>query len=268
MAVDSFELCHPWVLAHEGGYVNHPKDPGGATNQGVTQRTYNAWRRNQGLPLQDVREISAGERDAIYRGQYWNAIRGDDLPRGVDYAVYDFAVNSGPTRAAKYLQSVAGVAQDGVIGNVTLAAVAAMPAANVIKALCKSRMAFLKRLKHWPTFKNGWTRRVMGSQDGYQAHDSGVIDRAISMRDAVDQALMSPPLLDDGSGAKGGGAEAMTATVKDAVKSPAAIVTAVSAAAPAVVSASQGDGPLPWAISAVLVIAAIGAVFWLVRSRS
>lgn len=157
---ENLETALKHVLVHEGGFVNHPKDPGGATNRGVTQRVYDAYRDRQGQSRRSVRAITAEEVADIYKRQYWDAIRGDDLPSGLDYAVFDYAVNSGPRRAAQDLQRELGVAVDGVIGNVTLAAVAKADVYDLIDRLCARRMRFLKGLKHWRTFGKGWTRRV------------------------------------------------------------------------------------------------------------
>ena len=156
----SYDTALQAVLEHEGGYVNHPEDPGGATNRGVTQRVYDAWRKRQGLRSRAVKAIAADEVAAIYRAQYWDAVRGDDLPAGLDYAVFDFAVNSGPARAIHYLQANLGVTADGHIGLVTLGAAARAKPRQVIDDLCDSRLAFLKKLKTFPTFGKGWTRRV------------------------------------------------------------------------------------------------------------
>lgn len=158
---DRFAHALSHVLIHEGGYVNHPRDPGGATNKGVTQRVYDDWRRKQGKSPRSVRDIEASEIGAIYRREYWDKVRGDDLPAGVDYAVFDFAVNSGVSRATKYLQAVVGVAQDGVIGPATLAAVAASPR-HVVEAIMDKRVAFLKGLETFPTFGRGWMARCDG----------------------------------------------------------------------------------------------------------
>lgn len=197
----NFEKVQPWILAYEGGYVDHPKDPGGATMEGVTQATYDAARRRSGLPLQHVRKMKPEERDAIYKTQYWDKISGDDLPDGVDAAVYDYAVNSGPSRAAKELQSVLGIAADGVIGLRTLDAVSKADAATIIKALCERRLAFLKRLKIWPTFGKGWTRRVIGSRPGVQDGDTGIIDRAMRLaRGRI--AIPAPKIKQDGASQK------------------------------------------------------------------
>ena len=157
---ENLETALKHVLVHEGGYVNHQKEPGGATNRGVTQRVYDAYRDRHRKPRRSVRAIEADEVADIYKRQYWDAVRGDDLPSGLDYAVFDYAVNSGPRRAAQDLQRELGVAVDGVIGNVTLAAVAKADVYDLIDRLCARRMRFLKALRHWPTFGKGWTRRV------------------------------------------------------------------------------------------------------------
>lgn len=148
------------VLVHEGGYVNHPKDPGGATNKGVTQRVYDDWRTARGLPTRSVKHLLQAELESIYRRQYWDAIKGDDLPSGVDYCVFDFAVNSGANRAARFLQEAVLVTVDGKIGPVTLAAVAQAPADKLIDLICDLRMCFLRNLDIFKTFGKGWTRRV------------------------------------------------------------------------------------------------------------
>ena len=156
----NFEKALAYVLEHEGGYVNHPRDPGGATNKGVTQAVYDGYRKMRGRGAQSVKFISEEEVRAIYKFQYWDRVQGDLLPTGVDYAVFDFAVNSGVGRASKYLQAVVGVAQDGIIGARTVAAVTNPIAA--INALCDRRMGFLRNLKTFLTFGRGWTRRVQG----------------------------------------------------------------------------------------------------------
>ena len=148
------------VLVHEGGYSNHPKDPGGATMKGVTQRVYDAYRRNAGKDQQSVARISDAEIEAIYYQQYWMAVRADNLPAGLDYAVFDYAVNSGPSRAIKHLQEVLGVTADGIMGNVTIAAANAADPRSTIAKLCDRRMRFLQGLGTWDTFGKGWSRRV------------------------------------------------------------------------------------------------------------
>ena len=157
---NNFEKALALVLEHEGGYVNHPKDPGGATMKGVTQAVYDAYRKVRGRPSQSVKFITDEELRAIYKFQYWDKVHGDFLPTGLDYAMFDFAVNSGVGRASKYLQAVLGVAQDGQIGARTLAAIT--NPVSIINALLDRRMGFLRNLRTFLTFGKGWTRRVQG----------------------------------------------------------------------------------------------------------
>lgn len=152
------------VLAHEGGYSNHPKDPGSHTNKGITIATFRKWVKRNGT-VEDLKNISNADVAKVYRKHYWDKVRGDDLPSGVDYAVFDYAVNSGPRRAIKALQSVIGAKVDGIIGPETMGQVSAMGAATIVGKLCDERMAFLQRLEIWPTFKNGWSSRVAGVRE-------------------------------------------------------------------------------------------------------
>jgi lysozyme family protein len=170
-----------WLALSEGGYVNHPDDPGGPTNRGVTQRTFDAWRRSIGQPTENVRNITAHEADRIFVKQYFEPVRFDDLPSGLDYAVADFSVNSGPARAVKELQRTLGVAADGIMGVQTMAAIRGADVVDLIERYCARRMAFLRRLKNWPSFKGGWTKRVEGRRAGVQADDIGVVDRATKL---------------------------------------------------------------------------------------
>lgn len=148
------------VLRSEGGYVNDRRDPGGATNQGVTQRVYDDFRRRQGLDPRSVRGIEASEVAALYRRNYWDACRCDDLPGGVDYFVFDFAVNSGVNRAIRYLQRAVHATEDGQIGPATLAAVRAVAPSLIVNDMAASRQAFLEQLPTFDHFGKGWTRRV------------------------------------------------------------------------------------------------------------
>lgn len=160
MAAGNYPKALTLILVHEGGYVNHPRDPGGATNKGVTQRVYDAYRKARGERLRSVKSIDKAEVGDIYKKQYWDAVRGDDLPGGVDYAVFDFAINSGPRRAIKYLQNAVSAVPDGVLGSKTLAAVRAADASRLINALCTARQKYLESLDTFAVFGKGWTRRV------------------------------------------------------------------------------------------------------------
>jgi lysozyme family protein len=185
MTVDKFKAVLPLVLAHEGGYVNHPKDPGGATNKGVTQRVYDDYRTNRGSEPRSVREITTAEVRDIYRRQYWDRVQGDRLPAGLDYAVFDYAVNSGTNKAVKDLQRVLRLNLiDGQLGEGTLRAAQAAADFDELKLIqdyCGRRMQFLQGLRTWGTFGKGWKRRVVGDFDGTQASDHGVLDYASMM---------------------------------------------------------------------------------------
>jgi lysozyme family protein len=149
------------VLVHEGGWSDHPVDPGGATMKGVTLRTYRRF-FGQDKSKNDLRNISDRELEHIYRSGYWDKSRCDDLPLGVDYAVFDAAVNSGPRRGAKWLQFAVGAKQDGEIGPKTLDCLEKHEPSEVIHDMCDRRLTFLRGLSHWPTFGRGWSRRVEG----------------------------------------------------------------------------------------------------------
>jgi lysozyme family protein len=146
MAASSFPRALSHVLAHEGGFVNHPADPGGATNLGVTRAALSAW-RGRPAAIADVRALTRAEAAALYRARYWDAIGGDSLPAGLDLAVFDLAVNSGVGRARRMLKALPAGAPDARI-----------------KALCAARPAFLRWLKTWPVFGRGWARRVAATR--------------------------------------------------------------------------------------------------------
>lgn len=177
MTTINFQRALKAVLVHEGGKVDHPKDPGGRTNQGVIQRVYDGYRKRQGKKPQDVYLMTNQERDDIYRRQYWDAVQGDELPAGVDYVVFDGAVNSGPSQSIKWLQRALRMnVVDGVLGQATLAAANAHPDPDMLVAdICKRRMAFLQALKTWGTFGKGWTRRVDGVKKLGQAWAMGSV---------------------------------------------------------------------------------------------
>lgn len=151
-------LAH--VLASEGGFVDNPHDPGGATDEGVTQHQYDLWRTAKGLSTRSVKFIDPNEVEAIYRGSYWNAVDGDQLPSGVDYCVFDWSVLAGPHRAIEHLQQAVGTTPDGIIGPATLAAVAAADPLRVINGVCAERLAYLKTRPGWRYFGDGWSNRV------------------------------------------------------------------------------------------------------------
>lgn len=172
----NFDASLKHVLAHEGGFVDHPSDPGGATNKGITIGTLKSIKPL--ATVDDLKNITDVEVARIYRRYYWEPIGADRLPSGIDYAMFDFAVNSGPARAAKFLQRVVGVPEDGVIGAGTIKATLKINSRVVIQQLCGNRLAWLKTLPHWPSFKNGWTSRVMGVEEAALNMADGLIDNS------------------------------------------------------------------------------------------
>lgn len=148
------------VLKHEGKWVNDPADPGGETNLGVTKRVYLAWCKLGKIPPKSMRALTPQDVEPIYKAQYWDAVQGDLLTKGVDYVMFDTAVLSGPVQAVKWLQQAIGVKADGHVGAVTLAAVKAAVPLLTITRIMQYRLGLYQRLKGWVRFGKGWTRRL------------------------------------------------------------------------------------------------------------
>ena len=155
------------IFGHEGGYVNNPNDNGGATKYGITAATLGAWRKlgRKATPA-EVKMLTLSEATSILRKQYANPLRYDELPAGLDYALFDFSVNSGPAKAVKSLQKVLGVGIDGIIGARTMAAIMSTNTSQLINKLCDDRMRFLQSLSDFKHFGKGWTTRVSSVRAG------------------------------------------------------------------------------------------------------
>lgn len=151
---DLFPKMVERVLSHEGGYVNHPKDPGGETNWGIAKRSY---------PNVNIKALTRDGAIAIYRRDFWDRVQGDKLPPAVAFQAFDAAVNHGIGNAVRWLQRAAGVADDGVIGPVTLAAIRKAEPADLVLRFNAVRLEFYANLSTFPTFGRGWTRRVAGN---------------------------------------------------------------------------------------------------------
>jgi lysozyme family protein len=264
------------VLAHEGGLADHPKDPGGRTMKGVTQKVYDAYRTLRGLPLRDVALINDQELNDIYDTQYWDRAACDSLPAGLDYAVFDYSVNSGVGRAIKDLQKCVGAAQDGVMGNGTLTKVVdamAMDEEGFIAQYIATRVSFLRGLKTWKTFGIGWLRRVVGDHEGAQDDDDGVYDYAIKFARRDLTYPIRPQVLPSAIGSKvgelpGKAPEASVAKSKTmagigttlasmGVTGQAAIATAQT------VKPHVGDGPIgKLALAAFILLMAAGVLLF------
>ena len=155
----NWDICFSRLIQHEGGYNNHPSDPGGRTNLGVTQEVWEDW-IDRPVTEAEMRGLTPDKVKPLYKEMYWDRIKGDDLPSGLDYCVFDAAVNSGFSRASKWLQTVVSVPVDGSIGPKTLQAVNSAGKKQVIARYCDTRLTFLASLSTWPTFGRGWERRV------------------------------------------------------------------------------------------------------------
>lgn len=160
MAKANFDACLAHVFASEGGYVDHPKDPGGATNHGITLDTLSGWRGRK-VTKAEVKALTKAEAAQIYRKLYWDKVRGDDLPAGLDLIAFDACVNSGAYRGARWLQQGLGVTADGSIGPKTLASAHGAMRQQVIPRCIQARKNFLLSLSTWPTFGRGWSNRLV-----------------------------------------------------------------------------------------------------------
>lgn len=159
----TFDEAFHLLLGHEGGFTDDPRDPGNwtggrvgagelrGTKFGIAANTY---------PDEDIRNLTVERAKAIYRRDFWNPARADDLPAEVRYAVFDAAVNSGVRQAVRWLQRAVGVRDDGVIGPVTLAAVNATEPQALLRRMLSQRLRFMTDLSSWPSFGRGWARRI------------------------------------------------------------------------------------------------------------
>lgn len=159
MSAANYDKCLETILHHEGGYVNHPEDPGGETNMGVTKRVYEDFGGTK-----DMKDLEFDDVAPIYKQNYWDRVKGDHLPIGLDLCVFDFGVNAGTGRSAKYLQALIGTTVDGGIGPNTLKAVDAyveeVGIEETIRGFQQKRQDFYESLDTFKTFGKGWTRRV------------------------------------------------------------------------------------------------------------
>ena len=151
----NFDQAFDILLKHEGGFSNHAADPGGRTMFGITE----AVAREVGY-RGDMRDLPLELAKRIYRSQYWDAVRADDLPTDIRYAVFDAAVNSGTAQAVRWLQRAVNVRDDGVIGPQTMLAVKTQNPEALRRRLLAQRLKFMSSLANWPAFGRGWARRI------------------------------------------------------------------------------------------------------------
>ena len=155
----NFEQCFTLLLKSEGGFVNNPRDPGGMTNLGVTKVAYERW-VDEDVTEAQMRALTPDDVRPLYRQIYWDGVRGDDLPSGVDYFTFDFAVNSGIGTAIRMLQDASGTVPDGKLGSISMAAIQEVDAKKIITDMQDARMTYLHKISTWATFGKGWAKRV------------------------------------------------------------------------------------------------------------
>ncbi|OYX74490.1 MAG: hypothetical protein B7Y95_06570 [Rhizobiales bacterium 32-66-11] len=271
MGASSFDAALARVLVHEGGYSDHPADPGGPTMQGVIQRVYDAYRTAKAAPRRSVRLLERAELVEIYRRQYWDAVRADDLPPGIDYVVFDGAVNSGPAQSLKWLQRALGVPADGAVGAVTLAAAAACAdRAALVDEVCDRRLAMLKSLATFKVFGAGWSRRVAdvrqaGRTWAQAAGDAAVLQVPVLPLDAGPASAKAPassatPLPGPQAGASAAAGGLMASAVAEAARQLAPLASG-SPSLSAVFTGLTLAG-------LVLTCLGIGAVWWADQART
>lgn len=243
MAASSYDAALARLLAHEGGYTNHPADPGGPTNFGITIVDYRKYVKPDATAA-DVRAMKLDEAKAIYRAKYWDAQRCNELPAGVDYAVFDYGVNSGIGRSGKVLRRVLKLPDNTSAANdAVIAAARAADAKALVTAICDERLRFLQSLKAWNVFGGGWGRRVAEV-------------KSVSL--ALASGAPAPDLRTSSAGGR-----AVVPVAKGAQQNSAGAI-AVAGAAGAQQAHQSGLGPA--AITAILVLtlaAAVGGwLFW------
>lgn len=246
------------MFGHEGGYSNHPKDPGGPTKYGITKKTLEA-HRGRKVSIDEVKNLTIEEAEDVYRKSYWAQSGGDLLPDGLDYAAFDFGVNSGPSRAVRTLQELLGVDIDGIVGVKTADAANKYPGGieELIRAYCDARMRFLRKLKNWGSFSRGWTIRVTGKDPkGQYPAKPGVVGDAITLARGIRPAT-----------------SATTQTVEvpkappekpNPWTTPETIAAGAAAAGGLLAAIGDVSGPVGYALAVAIVVATGVAAFYFV----
>jgi lysozyme family protein len=263
-------LAHALTLAFgdEGGYSNRATDRGGPTKYGITHKTLAAHRGQASVTAAQVRAMRIEEAEDIYRRSYWAQSGGDVLPPGLDYATFDFGINSGPARAVKALQKVVDVRADGHIGEQTLDAVRKYPGgiSAVIRAYCNERMRYLKSLSNaqtgFPVNGRGWTIRVTGTDPKGEWRDQpGVLGNALRLAGDASGRTLQPIAAPPEAEAK---ADSRDTGLGEIFKRPEAlgpVATLLSGAG----ALASGTGPIQWALAAVMVASAFAGIWYFVR---
>lgn len=211
----NYDLAYSLIRESEGGYANRSKkhDPGGETNHGVTKATYDAYRKRKGLPVQSVKFITESEIYEIYSHEYAKPVRFNDLPAGVDYFVFDTAIHSGVTWAARLLQRAVGAKEDGFIGSKTLAAIDVMPTMQLLRKLRDVRLRYMRSLSNWQYNANGWRNRLKKVFDHAKAMVAGEATQPVDYAHCTGEGC-----------AKAWGEQSLTGSIKSSTRSQAAVV--------------------------------------------
>lgn len=161
---ENFDLALKMILKHEGGWSNHKSDPGGMTNLGVTKKVWEEWVKHP-VDEKAMRALTPELVSPMYKKKYWDAVKGDELPDGLDYLMFDFAINAGPGRAIKTMQKAIGTTPDGAIGPKTMQSLKEMNPAQLIEKFSTEKESFYRSLPTFQTFGKGWLRRVAEAKD-------------------------------------------------------------------------------------------------------
>jgi lysozyme family protein len=230
MAASTYDMALARVLKHEGGYTNHPSDPGGPTNFGITLHDYRRYIDRSGKAT-DVRNMKLADAAKIYRARYWDALRCDELPAGLDYAVFDYGVNSGIARAARVIRRLMGLAAGDVLHDAAIAAIGKADPQTTISRLCDERLAFLRSLSTWPVFGAGWGRRVAEvRRDGLAMAQGKLVPAAASQPGGGKGEVPRPARAQAGTAAGSVAAGAGAAQIAHASGAPLSVTLAFIAA--------------------------------------
>jgi lysozyme family protein len=271
MASANYPACLNFTFKYEGGYVNHPRDPGGPTNFGITQAVLAGWRRHP-VSAEDVKNMPRHEAGEIYRANYWKAMRGDDLPAGVDLVVWDYGVNSGPTRAIKALQGALGIKADGFIGAATIEKAREAEPDQLVQAICDQRRKLIRNLSTYSTFGKGWEARISACRRlgiSMTRHQSGSLPAAImpdpnpieetpAKARGSDEKLINAPIIRAGGGAAAAGT---AIAVKEGVEVAREVVDTGKSAGE--IATSIG----PWLLLALVVVGFAVYIIWRRRAQ-
>ncbi len=267
MARETLPVALDLMFGHEGGYVNAKTDRGGPTKYGITHKTLAAHRGVASVTAEQVRAMTREEATEIYRRSYWVQSGGDLLPKGLDYAAFDFGVNSGPSTAVRRLQRVLGVREDGVVGEQTAAAAEAYLGgiAKLIYAYCDERMVYLRSLTNaktgFPVNGRGWTIRVTGKDPKRQWADQlGVVGNAVRLA-TLGQSMVKEVKVPEEGQAK---ADVRDTGIVEVIKKPEAwgpIGVLLSATG----AIFAGSGPVQWALAALMLGGGVVGLVYLVK---